>query len=51
MQKGWDKLVKLDIEIECFIATRYYTKYENREDVNESIKNSSNTEFALNELG
>ena len=52
-EEGWDELVKLDIEIECGIATRYYTKYENREDVDESIKKSvaKATEFALNELG
>ena len=34
-EEGWDELVKLDIEIECGIATRYYTKYQNREDVDE----------------
>lgn len=52
-EKGWDDLVKRDIEIECGIATRDYTKYQNREDVDESIKNSVTkaTEFALNELG
>ena len=52
-EEGWDELVKLDIEIECSIATRDYTKYENREDLDESIKRSvaKATEFALNELG
>jgi len=51
--KGWDELVKLDLEIECGIATRDYTKYENRDDIDESIKRSviKATEFALNELG
>ena len=52
-KEEWEKLVKLDIEKETGIATRTFTKYENRDDIDESVKRSviKATEFALNELG
>jgi hypothetical protein len=52
-KQEWENLVKLDIEKETGISTRAYTKYENRNDIDESIKKSVSkaTEFALNELG
>jgi len=52
-KEEWEKLVKLDIEKETGIAIRTFTKYENRDDIDESVKRSviKATEFALNELG
>ncbi|WP_440928778.1 hypothetical protein [Candidatus Pelagibacter sp.] len=52
-KEEWDKLVKTDLEKETGIATRVFSKYENRNDVDETIKKSVSkaTEFALNELG